>query len=216
MKCDLEGANISIIRHRRAVFGDIMGCYDCELGHECKAPVLPSKGLYNVAIFGEAPGRDEDKEGIGFFGASGNLLWRKFARHGLERESFHVSNIVKCYPSVTKTPAKKHILTCSKWIDEELDSLKPVLALVFGNTGLKFFKDKDSGIMELNGTTEWNEKYGMWICWCMHPAAALYHRENEKLFDDGINNFTSKIRILGGIIKDSSLLNSGVRRRILS
>ena len=59
--------------------------------------------------------------------------------------------------------------------------------------------DEDTGIMAKSGTTEWSDKVGAWICWCIHPASVLHHRENEELFQAGIENFARKVEILGGI-----------------
>jgi len=57
---------------------DISLCEDCELREQCKEPVLPSLGQLNVIICGEAPGKDEDREGIGFIGKSGKTFMENF------------------------------------------------------------------------------------------------------------------------------------------
>ena len=177
---------------------NIIRCKDCSLRDECSKPVLPSNGRYNMMIVGEAPGRDEDKEGEGFVGKSGKLLWDSIVEYGYEREDFYITNVVKCYPSETKTPSKANIKKCSRWLDDEIKKVKPFIILSFGNTGLKYFTGEDKGIMEKNGTTEWNDKANSWVCYCVHPASVLYHSENKKLFDEGISNFARKIKYLGG------------------
>ena len=109
---------------------------------------------------------DEDKIGKGFVGNAGtDILWPEIAKYGLKRIFFHVSNICKCYPKQTKTPKKEHIKACYPWLREELDKIDCRLALVFGNTGVKAFTDRDRGITDLSGETEWSEKDKMWICW---------------------------------------------------
>jgi DNA polymerase len=148
-------------------------------------------------IIGEAPGRDEDKNGIGFCGDSGNVVWKELKKYNLERKLFNVTNVVKCYPSVSKTPNKMQIKKCSKWLNEEIEKIKPFMILAFGNTNLKFFKNEDSGIMAKNGTTEWSYKYNCWISWCIHPASTLYAPENKELFRKGIENFSKKILEFG-------------------
>jgi hypothetical protein len=47
--------------------------------------------------------------------------------------------------------------------------------------------------MAKNGTTEWIEKFGCWVSWCIHPASVLYHRENMEIFSKGIKNFAEKL-----------------------
>lgn len=179
---------------------DLLYCQDCELSRQCKRPVLPSKGRYNIAIIGEAPGRDEDEEGSGFVGRAGKLLWSSLESHELLRRYFHVTNCVKCYPSQTKTPTEHHLNVCKKWINEEINRADIRLALVFGNTGLKYFKGEDGGITKYNAKTEWLENFGFWACWCLHPASILRNPENKKEFQSGIANFAEKIKILGGLL----------------
>jgi DNA polymerase III subunit alpha len=193
LKCELNGLNIKLANKKRFKNNEILNCSDCDLIQECNKPVLNSTGLYNIMIIGEAPGRDEDKNGIGFCGDSGKLVWKELERYNLKREFFNVSNVVKCYPSKSKTPNKIHIKHCSKWLNEEIEKIQPTMILAFGNTNLKFFNDEDSGIMNKNANTEWNFKYKTWISWCIHPASVLYSPENRKLFEEGIKNFALKV-----------------------
>lgn len=194
-----EGLDLNLIENKRFQNKEILKCEDCELREECKKPVLNSKGKYNIMIVGEAPGKSEDLYGEGFVGSSGQLLWDLLREKGYKRKYFNITNVVKCYPSKTKTPKLKHIKACSKWIDEEVENIKPFLILAVGNTSLRYFTGEEKGIMNKNGTTEWNDKAGAWICWCIHPASVLYHEENFSLFRKGIENFVEKIEILGKI-----------------
>jgi DNA polymerase len=160
-----------------------------------------------MVIAGEAPGYNEDKDGIGFVGDSGDLLWngsiaRKMeglSHFGLGRELFHVSNIVKCYPKITKTPKRSHVKTCSVWFDAELKIVKPFIVYALGNTCMSFFKGVDKGIMAQveENPTEWSDKYNCWICWNIHPASVLYGPENQQLYEKGLMNFVEKVSNLG-------------------
>lgn len=188
-----------IYKKRTFINEDLLKCANCSLAEESIAPVLPSKGRYNIAIVGEAPGKQEEEQGIGFVGDSGNLLWKILGGYGFERHLFHITNCCKCYPSRVRTPSKIHLKACWPWLRQELEDIDCKLVLAFGNTGLKTFSDKDSGITEFNGTTEWSEKIGAWVCWCMHPASVLYNPDNKALFEGGIKNFVEKIEVLGGI-----------------
>jgi DNA polymerase len=178
----------------------VLSCERCELCQECSSPVLPSPGYFNIMICGEAPGKDEDRLGKGFVGKSGqDVLWPALKEHGLKRFDFHITNICKCYPSQSKTPTREHITKCKRWLENEIEYLKPALILAFGNTGLKAFTNKESGIMDLNGKIEWNDKYQTYICWCIHPSAVLRNPSNKKLFVEAIDAFVDKIKELGGI-----------------
>ncbi len=202
LDCELDGFDGQLIKeadpYRQA---DASHCSKCALREECRRPVNPSPGKYNIAIVAEAPGKDEDRKGMGFVGRAGSdILWPELRKHGLTRNMFHVTNVVKCWPSVTRTPKAKHISECSPWLEEELAALKPVMILAFGNTSVKFFKDREGGIMELceHTPTEWSNKYGCWINWCVHPASVLYSESNKSLFEKGISNFARKLKYIGG------------------
>jgi len=131
-----------------------------------------------------------------------NYVTKRLYNFGVEGDESYIANSVvshNCFPASTKTPAKKHIHMCGKWLREELLRLDPLIILAFGNTCVKFFKDLDSGISSLNATVEWNEEYKCWICWSMHPASVLYHRENEPMLDDALDVFCDRLRNLAGL-----------------
>jgi DNA polymerase len=176
-------------------------CFNCELGKECfSGPVTPSTGRYNIMIYGEAPGKDEDEQGKGFVGRTGeNVLWPTLNRYDLRREDFYISNVCKCFPSVSKTPNKEQITICKKWLKKEIETIQPCLILAFGNTSIKAFTNREGGITELSGKTEWSEEFSCWICWCLHPAAVLHNPNNRVAFENGIKNFSDKIFLLGDL-----------------
>jgi len=174
----------------------LVNCDGCDLIRECTSPVYPSSGQMNVMLVGEAPGKFEDKKGIGFIGQSGNILWGEFEKYRLTRELFYISNVCKCFPSVTKTPKKKHITACSQWLKSEIDIIKPFLILSFGNTGNLFFRGESTGIMSINATTAWNNEYNCWITYSVHPAMATYNPENLPLLEESIAEFAKKLEIL--------------------
>jgi DNA polymerase len=199
LECSFYGLKQNLLKRvRKTDYDDCLNCDKCELKAECKAPVLPDGGRYNVMIVGEAPGRDEDEEGAGFVGKSGRQLWHELQKYDIDRANMHVTNVVKCYPSKTKTPTKKQIELCSAFLGKEIEHVKPILILAFGNTSLKYFLGEETGIMQKSGTTEWSDKFSCWICWCIHPASMLYSPENRELFEKGIENFAERLAILRG------------------
>ena len=184
---------------------DILDCKDCNLSEECTKPVLPSIGEYNMMIVGEAPGFNEDASGVGFVGDAGDILWNGrritigLEEFDLDRSMFHITNVCKCYPKFTKTPKGPHVKKCSKWMKAEIEAVKPFIIYALGNTCMRFFKNKESGIMSQveENPTEWSNEYNCWICWNIHPAMVLYNPENKIIWENGINNFVEKVGILG-------------------
>lgn len=175
----------------------LLDCTDCELSKECSAPVMPNKGLYNIMIVGEAPGKTEDLQGKGFIGTAGEILWKELGKHGLNRMKFHITNCVKCYPSKTKTPTKIHIQKCLPWLQEEMETIDCRLILALGNTAIMAFLDELGGITKKNGNTEWLDKWKCWISWCIHPASVARNPGNKEMFQLGIKNFVETLRKMG-------------------
>jgi DNA polymerase III subunit alpha len=191
----IHSAKNSYDSWKKDYFKRLDSCKDCNLNEECEGPVPFSSGNKNLMIIGEAPGREEDRAAEGFIGDSGKLLWKELGNYGLYREMFHVTNIVKCYPGkAIKTPDRIHIRKCSSHLEEEFKRVAPVFVLVFGNTAMKYFKDKDSGIMDMSGKIEWDWKHNCWLVWSIHPAAVLYHRENKTLFEKALKAFAGRIQ----------------------
>ena len=70
------------------------------------------------------------------------------------------------------------------------------MILSFGNTGLQFFRDQKTGIMSISGKVIWNEFYGSWVVYCIHPAAVLRDPNNKIYYDAGIKSFKRMLRVL--------------------
>lgn len=172
-------------------------CTSCSLINECSYPVPPSIGKYNIAIYGQDPGFEEDIQGEGFVGAAGQKLWKSINPKEYPRSLFFVSNINKCFPSKSGKSSDSQIKACSRWGKSEIKLIKPIIILALGNSCLKYFKNQKGGINELSGKTEWNEKFKCWICWCTHPSAVLHNSSNEVYYKSGINNFIKTIKSIG-------------------
>lgn len=196
LACHLpKGANL--IEIARYILPPIE-CRDCNLINECTRPVQPSFGRYNLMIIGEAPGKDEDQQGIGFVGRAGmDILWPELARHGIAPEMLHITNVCKCWPSKTKTPSKREITACSRWLEMEIAGLRPIMILAFGGTGVKALRGEGK-ISELNGQTVWSDRWQCWISWCLHPASVLHNPGNRSEFGRGIENFAHRVMDIGG------------------
>lgn len=164
-------------------------CRKCELYKECTRPVAPSPGQYNVFVIGEGPWIDEDEQGEGFVGKAGDILWKSVGKKGYKRAMFHITNIWKCYPSLSRKANNKQIEICKQYLDIELREVKPKLILAFGNYVLQFFTNKKGGITDMSGKCIWHEGYGAWIVYCLHPAGILHNPDNEVYYKAGIKTF---------------------------
>lgn len=207
MACNINADLIRIGKFLKRV-EEFLPCDKCELRQQCRGPVNPSIGRYNVMVLGEAPGPEEDEKGIGFVGRAGaDVLWPEFRKYGLSPLMFHISNVVKCYPGKTiRTPGKRHIEACRPILEDEIRGLEPVVILALGNVSNQFFRGQASGISDLSGTVEWSDRYQCWICWSTHPASVL-HGGSRTDFERGVRNFAEVLIRLGGRKADMPLLN---------
>lgn len=192
------GTNVEL-KIRKASFpghgSNLARCADCSLIKECSHPVPPSPGSYNVAIIGEAPGWNEDKEREGFVGRAGKLLFKTIEAFGGRRKDFHITNVCKCYPSVSKTPNQEQIKTCSeKWLKEELIKIRCGLILCVGGSAMFALTKREGGITKMNGKIEYSAKYNCYICYVIHPAAVLRNPEQKGEFEKGVASFMATFK----------------------
>lgn len=142
---------------------------------------------------------NESKEGEGFVGKAGDVLWSELEKYNLVRSDFHISNVAKCFPKKTRTPQKEHIHACAAWLDEEIEFVKPCIILALGGTAMYRFSGLEKGITQKSGTIEWNEKYSSYVVYCMHPASVFHSDSNRQKFEDGIKFYSECLKRLGGI-----------------
>ncbi len=113
-------------------------CTRCPLRAGC-TQVVPGIGPSPapIMIVGEAPGADEDKQGLPFVGASGQLLSRMLEAAKIDREAIWVSNVVRCRPPDNRRPEPAEIAACKMWLWEEMKLVDPLVVVALGNTPAK-------------------------------------------------------------------------------
>jgi len=96
----------------------------------------------NIMFIGEAPGRREEIEGRPFVGLAGRLLNMLLNGINLKRETVYITNVVKYRPPGNRNPNRREIKEDSKWLDNQIKSVKPELIVLLGRIALKrFFPD---------------------------------------------------------------------------
>ncbi|ARP84281.1 hydroxyacid dehydrogenase [Bordetella genomosp. 8] len=120
-------------------------CRRCGLWHDATQPV-PGQGPRRASILlvGEQPGDQEDKAGLPFVGPAGGLLDRALADAGVRRDDVFVTNAVKHFKwfprgkrRMHKTPAQREVMACHYWLEKELASVRPSVAVSLGATALR-------------------------------------------------------------------------------
>ncbi len=165
------------------VYRQIAECRDCGL-HIQRNRVVPGEGAESATIFfiGEAPGWHEDQQGRPFVGPAGKFLDELLASIGLVRSEVYIANVVKCRPPANREPLPTEIKACQKWLDLQIELIKPRLLVTLGRFSMaKFFPGKT--ISKVHGT--WYRQNGVTYFAMYHPAAAL-HQDNlrQTLIED--------------------------------
>ena len=108
-----------------------------------------------IMLIGEAPGADEDRQGLPFVGEAGQLLNRMLATIGLDRTSVYITNMVFWRPPGNRTPTTEEILLCMPFVQKHIELVNPTAILSLGNVPSKALLDTDEGITRLRG--KWRE-----------------------------------------------------------
>lgn len=155
---------------------EILKCEKCIL-HETRINAVPGIGPINspIMIIGEAPGANEDKEGIPFAGASGVVLDEMLEIAGLRRDLVFITNIVKCRPPENRDPKQEETEICSGYLTKQIELIKPSIIITLGRHSMYFIlKDKTKTITEMHGKIEIMKDF--YFIPMYHPAVTLYSR----------------------------------------
>ncbi|MDD3474634.1 MAG: uracil-DNA glycosylase [Candidatus Dojkabacteria bacterium] len=146
----------------------------CKLKKVATQPVYElNKPKSGIVFIGEAPGREEDKQGTPFVGAAGQLLDEMLKKIGLTRADVYVSNVVKYRPPNNREPLDEEKDACRVWLNAELLFLKPNVIVTLGGHALDRFV-KGAKISASHGTA-FSHPSGIPVFAMYHPAVGLYN-----------------------------------------
>lgn len=170
----------------------VIKCTKCEL---CKTRTnaVPGKGnpKSRVVFIGEAPGRTEDGMGEPFVGAAGKKLTDALTKNGILRESVYITNVVKCRPPNNRVPTESERESCRDYLNLELDTIKPEVICVLGNTASNSVLGQGE-ITKNRGKII--DKDGRKYFLTFHPAAIIYNQELAKIFEQDIATLAEIIK----------------------
>ncbi|RIK47305.1 MAG: uracil-DNA glycosylase [Chloroflexi bacterium] len=147
-------------------------CTRCEL---CRGRTLAVPGHGNphaeIMFIGEAPGWNEDREGLPFVGAAGKFLNEMLAAIDLTRDDVYVTNVVKCRPPGNRDPLPDEIAACRSYLEEQIEAINPPVIVTLGRYSMaKWFPNER--ISRIHGQPR---DFGKHVVVPMyHPAAALH------------------------------------------
>jgi uracil-DNA glycosylase len=128
-------------------------------------------------FIGEAPGANEDRQGLPFVGQAGRLLEQLLSEIGLERGDVFIANVLKCRPPGNRDPLPQEIDNCRPYLYRQLELIAPKVVCTLGNFSTKLLRDDPgTGITRLHGREEVRVigPRAVRLYPIFHPAAALY------------------------------------------
>jgi uracil-DNA glycosylase len=165
------GADLAALRDA------VSGCTRCPLSQTRTQVVFGSGSpTADLMFVGEAPGFHEDKQGIPFVGAAGQLLGKLLSGIGLTRDDVFVANVLKCRPPGNRDPLPDEIASCESHLFRQIELIQPKVVATLGNFATKLLSGKPDGITRVHGREQEVVLGGSRVLLypIFHPAAALY------------------------------------------
>jgi DNA polymerase len=177
---------------------EIKECKKCRLS-ETRVHALCGEGNLNakLMLIAQAPGKNEDKNGVMFIGPSGEVLDELLRISKVNRENFYITNLVKCMLPRYRKPKQDEIDTCSDYLDQEIELIDPKILVPMGYYSTKYIFKKYN--LPIPCKQEFYTVYGKLfladikkILPLQHPAAILHKPELKEVL---IKNY-HKLKIL--------------------
>jgi uracil-DNA glycosylase len=161
----------------KAVYEEARQCVRCPL-HKTRTTVVFGSGNADADLMfiGEAPGANEDKQGLPFVGQAGKLLDKLLGEIGLERGDVFIANTLKCRPPGNRDPHPNEIDTCQNYLRQQVALIQPTVICTLGNFSTKLLREDNTGISRVHGQDEVRVigTRAVRLYPLYHPAAALY------------------------------------------
>lgn len=176
----LEG-NAAILGAEAAI---VSSCRKCALG-SIRTHAVYGDGNDNadIVFVGEAPGAEEDKQGLPFVGRAGKLLDRLLEQVGLKRKEIYICNVLKCRPPDNRDPLPEEVSACRPYLDKQLGVIRPKIICCLGLYSAQAILNTKEAMARLRSGTH---KVGdIHVIPTYHTAAALrFPAYKQQIYDD--------------------------------
>jgi uracil-DNA glycosylase len=155
------------------------GCPRCKLS-KTRTNLVFGQGNPKAELMfvGEAPGRDEDEQGLAFVGKAGQLLTRIIEAMGKKRDDVFIANVLKCRPPNNRNPEPDEVATCRPFLFEQVRLIGPKVIVTLGTFAAQAVIETDEPIGRLRG--RWRTAQGVKVMPTFHPAFLLRSPERKK------------------------------------
>ena len=150
----------------------ICECQACPLGKTRQCFVFGSGAAdAGIMFVGEAPGADEDREGLPFVGKAGQLLTKIIEAMQLRRDDVYICNVLKCRPPNNRDPLPEEIASCEPYLKKQIEIVQPAIICTLGRIATQALLKTTQSMGRLRGSL--HEYEGIPVIVTYHPAALL-------------------------------------------
>jgi uracil-DNA glycosylase len=163
-----------------ALKAEIGDCTRCKLHGLGRTQVVFGTGnpSADLMFVGEAPGADEDEQGMPFVGKSGQLLTKIIEAIELRREDVYIANVIKCRPPQNRNPEPDEINTCEPFLFRQIDIIKPKVIVTLGKFAAQTLLRTEEPISKLRGRMF--DYHGAKLIPTFHPAYLLRNPSSKR------------------------------------
>jgi DNA polymerase len=158
------------------VYNEASVCERCPL-HEGRTSVVFGAGNADADLMfvGEAPGAEEDRQGLPFVGRAGMFLNELLEGIGMSRDDVFIANVLKCRPPGNRDPQPEEIDSCRPYLERQVELIQPKIIGTLGNFSTKLLTGNPAGITRVRGTAQEHLIGGRraLLLPLFHPAAGL-------------------------------------------
>ncbi len=158
----------------------------------------------SVLFIGEAPGKEEDRQGIPFCGMSGKVLAELLASISLTRDDVFITNTILCRPESNRNPAKDEVENCRQRLDTLIEIIRPKVIVTIGNFATERILGK-AGVTKLHGKVHalvFHQRE-IKVIPVIHPANLLYNGRNPELLQQMKDDF----KVIRSVIEEKKQKN---------
>ncbi|WP_425293261.1 uracil-DNA glycosylase [Halobacterium rubrum] len=180
----------------------VEGCTRCGALVDSRSQIVNGDGPADVDVLfvGEAPGANEDEDGVPFVGRSGDVLDDELADAGLARENVRITNCVRCRPPDNRDPTSEELANCRPHLEREIELVDPEVVVTLGKVPGEHLLGRDVAVTNETGSVERVDLGGSPrdVLLCLHPAATLYDASQRDAFRDTIETAATMAGASGG------------------
>lgn len=164
----------------------VAACNRCELSRTRTQTVFGSGNRSAAWMFvGEAPGAEEDRQGLPFVGRAGQLLDAMLAAAGMQRPEVYIANVLKCRPPNNRDPLGAEVGSCESYLHEQVDLVKPRIIVALGRFAAQSLLRTTQSIGKLRGQVFRYRETGIPLVVTYHPAYLLRNPlDKRKAWED--------------------------------